>query len=389
MFNDVGRFIEAIELWDAALAVIPNFGMALGSRGTGFKYYALASADEYDREILMLTAHRSYATAAGKRVLWDSPYPPSVRKFFATGAREIAERYDLEAIAADLKLDQLPLGRGKEEQAYRRWCLGRRLFVNPLNDLGAYPIAASDYLMLPPLTVGLETRGPPSVIGLFSQMKQEYAFARLLLYEGTHHEGLHFADRRVELSDTLDYPRYSIATEKVRTAFRLAYSLLDKIGYFVNAYWRLGTEVHRVGFRSVWYNEGDASLGLHAQFRDYENWPLHGLFWLSKDLFDDHFQRATSPEAREIFVIRNHLEHKYLQLHEMMVGESMGDALGMSIGEPDFVSKALRLMKMVRAAMIYLPLAVHREEMLRSKKRQPGLMGGMSVYRYDQRRKGG
>lgn len=387
MFNDVGRFIEAIELWDAALSLLPTFGMALGSRGTGFKYYGLASADGYDREILLLTAHRAFA-ATTKRVLWDGHYPPEVRQFFASGASEIAEHLDLDAIAADYRPEEPSLGRSRREQSYRRWALRHRLFINPLNDCGADPVAASDHLMLPPLTVGLETSGPPPVIGLFNQMKQEYAFARLLLYEGTQDDGLHFADRRVQLSDTLDYPSYSISAEKTRTAFRLAYSLLDKVGYFINAYWALGTENHRVGFRSVWYAQGDSSLGLHTAFQDYENWPLHGLFWLSKDLFDDKFQRVTNPDAREIFIIRNHLEHKYLQLHEMIVGEPASGALGMPISEHAFATKALRILKMARAAMIYLPLAVHREEVRRKKHSPPGWTGQFSLHRYNDWRKG-
>lgn len=38
-FNHVGRFIEAIELWDQALGILPNFAMAHGNRGTGLKYW--------------------------------------------------------------------------------------------------------------------------------------------------------------------------------------------------------------------------------------------------------------------------------------------------------------------------------------------------------------
>jgi hypothetical protein len=71
----------------------------------------------------------------------------------------------------------------------------------------------------------------PSIIGLYNQMKQEYAFARLLLFESQPTDCVHFADRRVRLHNTLDYPSFSMATEKARTAFRLAYSLLDKVGF--------------------------------------------------------------------------------------------------------------------------------------------------------------
>src|SRR3546814_9470374 len=74
--------------------------------------------------------------------------------------------------------------RSKAERAYRRWCLERRLFVNPLNDLGAHPLAAFDDFVLPPLSERFGDREsavtPPAVIGFFNQMKQEYASARFM-----------------------------------------------------------------------------------------------------------------------------------------------------------------------------------------------------------------
>lgn len=386
-FNEVGRFVEAVELWDSALEILPNFAMARGSRGSGLKYYGLVSEDHYDQEVLMLAAHDAFVSASAKGVLWDSVYPPAVKEGFAAEARQIAEWFDLDAIASDLDLGSPPLGRSKKEQAYRRWCLRHRLFVNPLNDLGPHPIAANDYLMLPSLRVGTEEMGMPSVIGLYNQMKQEYAFARLLLFEGEPSDSVHFADRRVRLYNTLDYPSFSMATEKKRAAFRLAYSILDKVGYFINHYWQLGTELHRVGFRTVWYDRSGEAPVLHGRFKDYENWPLHGLFWLSKDLFDDNFQRVTSPDAQAIFIIRNHLEHKYLQVHESWASASIIDpitgTLGSSISSHDFAAKALRLLKIARAAIIYLPLAVHLEEKARRQNSKAGMVIEMPLTSYD------
>lgn len=389
--NEVGRFVDAIEIWDRALDILPNFAMALGSRGTGLQYYGLASADRYDQEILLLYAQRSYAATAAPGALWDAPYPRAVRRTFLDRGEEIAAQLDLEAVARDFDPERTDLGRSRAEQDYRNWSLKRRLFINPLNDAVHAPVAAEDYLMLPPLTVTGETSGMPPVIGLFNQMKQEYAFARLMLFEGemdAREDRVHFADRRVRLYNTLDYPSYSMATEKTRTAFRLAYGLLDKVGYFINDYWQLETPVHRVGFRSVWYAGGEASNGLHPRFVDHENWPLLGLFWLSKDLFDDRLRQVTSPDAREIFILRNHLEHKFLHIVQSWAGligseRSTGD-LGITIAYPDFAAKALRLLKLARAAMIHLALAVHREERLRSQQRKPAIfVAEMPLTDYD------
>lgn len=390
--NDVGRFIEAIEIWDRALAILPNFAMALGSRGTALKHYGLASADRYDQEILLLFAERSFMATAAPGTLWDADYPSSIRRYFRDRAREIADRLDLEAIARDFDPERGKLGRSRSEQEYRTWCVNRRLFINPLNDIVDRPVAADDYLMLPPLTVSFDTNGMPPVIGLFNQMKQEFAFARLMLFEGCNEaadDRVHYADRGVRLYNTLDYPSYSVATEKLRTAFRVAYGLLDKVGYFINDYWRLGTPVHRVGFRTVWYKDGEVRLSLHDRFATYENWPLLGLFWLSKDLFEEKMQQVTNPDAREIFILRNHLEHKYLHIVQgwasaLASERSTGD-LGISIGSDEFAAKALRLLKLARAAMIYLALAVHREERLAQDGREPTIIAQMPLTHFEDR----
>jgi hypothetical protein len=46
----------------------------------------------------------------------------------------------------------------------------------------------------------------------------------------------------VLLPNTLDYPSYALAVERQRTAFRVAYSLLDKIAFFLNDYFSVGRE---------------------------------------------------------------------------------------------------------------------------------------------------
>ena len=99
---------------------------------------------------------------------------------------------------------------------------------------------------------------------------------------------------------------------------------------------------------------------------------LRGLYWISRDLFDPSFKRSTSPDARELADIRNHIDHKYLKVHEIFLGKPglqqkdpndfLVDTLAYSIGRSDFEDKALRLLKLSRAAIIHLTLAMDFEE---------------------------
>src|SRR5437870_4983691 len=115
------------------------------------------------------------------------------------------------------------LGRSLEERMYRQWCLTHRLFLHPLNDLGPFPAAAVDAVSLPAVRVRLDEG--PNLLGFFNQLKQEFASARYMLFAGMQRRCVHFADRGVRLTNTLDCPSYSFATEQIKVSFRVAYSL--------------------------------------------------------------------------------------------------------------------------------------------------------------------
>jgi hypothetical protein len=176
-------------------------------------------------------------------------------------------------------------------------------------------------------------------------------------------------------------PSYSLAVEKVKTAFRVLYSLFDKIAFFLNHYLRLSIPERQINFRTFWYGSQDKRRGLRPEFQNRENWPLRGLFWLSKDLYEDKpgFKEAIEPDAQALSLIRNHIEHKYLKLHEFGPPPApeededllppLTDTLAFSLGRDEFEAKTLRLMKITRAALIYLVLAIYREERTRVKDR--------------------
>lgn len=392
--NMMGRFIDAIEGWDAALRIIPKFAMAQANRGYGLKHYGGLLDDDRERAILLLHAHDGLIAATAADAVHDSIDTDALTHKFAEAAKTYAAAGDLNRIRELQDFGTPRLGRSKAEQKYRQWCLDGRLFLNPLNDLGPHARAACDDLVLPPIRVSFDERPgivtPPPVISFFNQMKQEYASARFMLYEGLHNTNLHFSDRGVRLFDTLDYPMHSLATERVRTAYRIAYSLLDKVAFLVDHYWKLRKSADRINFKNVWMVEGKSRL--LDRFKVYPNWPLRGLFWLSKELFDDQLKRTTGPDARELHHIRNALEHRFLQVHEgwawsIMQTRPSGEGLGFSIDSDLLERKALRVMKIARSALIQLALAIGVEERARGRERPDSFTASMSLFGLDDRRK--
>lgn len=394
LLNTVGRTIDAIAIWDKALKIIPGFAMAWGNRGCGIKTYAGMVVDDRERAIMALHAFDSLRSSIAEDA-FDSGDLREAAAHFAGQAEELAGAVDIEAVRAMQYLDHGNAGRSKIERAYRRWCLEHRLFLCPLNDLGPHLAAAIDDLMLPPLIEGLNDRPdghlPPPIIGFFSQMKQEYASARFMLFEGTSSTQVHFSDRRVALTDTLNYPLYSLASERVRTAFRIAYSLLDKVAFLVYRYWNLDKkQPDRISFKNVWMVEGKARLVPLFEKRD--NLPLRGLFWLSKELFDEQLKQTTAADARELHAIRNALEHTYLRVSEgwakpFMINGTNNGSWGIAIGSDELEAKTIRIMQMARSALFYVSSAIGVEE---RKKRlaNPGqLIGSMPLFGLDDKRK--
>jgi tetratricopeptide (TPR) repeat protein len=382
LLNHVGRFVEAIESWDSALTRIPRFAMARGNRGHGLRFYSRALYDRGHKTIMMLAAYDDLSAALGPNAFFDSPDTQREQEAFRRWRDELASHMDVAAVREWFaKLSGSP-GRSKSERAYRRWCLDQRLFLNPLNDLGSLPVADHDVLTTPNFVTNVGE--PPTLIRFFNILKQEFVSSRFLLYSGLHSKQVHYSDRGVSLSNTLDYPAYGLAVEQAKCAFRMTYSLFDKMGQFINHYWKLGVKREGVTFRRIWYRETEKKYVLRDEFRLHPNWPLRGLFWLSRDLYDPApgFRDHTEPDARALNELRNKLEHDFVSVHGMDwsgpfadmrhpgTGPFGPDPNLYAVARGDLSAKALRILKLARAALIYLALAMHTEERRRAGDRE-------------------
>ena len=141
---------------------------------------------------------------------------------------------------------------------------------------------------------------------------------------------------------------------------------LWKVAFFRNDYMDIGIPERRVSFRTLWYEKQQHKKGLKPLFASLRNWPLRGLFWLSKDVHErkEGFREAIRPGARHLADIRNHLEHKHLKVHEALwpsppppeddMERAFADTLAQSTHRSDLDASALTMIKMARAALIYL-----------------------------------
>lgn len=357
--SSFGRGLEAIELYDGALDLVPNYAMALGNRGEAMFGLLPSIPDSGHTHLLAAYAHYYLERTQENDANWENG-DIRAKSHYKTYAAHIATKMDPEQIRRDQSLDKFSLGSSKSERVYRLWALEHNLFLNPLNVLGKHSIAATDRMNLPSHIAPIPD--PPQFIAWFNQMKQEYIGARWFLYEGTRLPKRYFADRESFLVNTLDYPSFSLQTEKLRTAFRVAYGLLDKVGGFINTYFKLGLDEKRVDLRNVWR---DKKTNLRPEFDDKKNLALRGLYWLALDIIGDDAvdQDSIAPEASELKRIRNLLEHRSLVIRKMGEASPMGAVETMILS--DFEGHALHILKLARAALMYLAFSMTLEEEIR------------------------
>lgn len=360
--NQFGRFIEAIKAWDSALNLMPNFAMALGNKGVGLTHYARALYDYGHGGVMVAHAVDELKGAIAKDALWDSGLQPEAEEYFrknCLSAEKHLERIDYKF---DFDLNQWPVGDSKKEVEYRTWCLDNNLFLSPLNDVTKDSISSQDVLHLPSHSYNIEeeARFP----NYFNIMKQEYVTARFMLFESLDYYSEHPSDKDVLLMNGFDGVQFSYKTEQLKVAFRLAYSIFDKVALFLNDYYSVGLKISAVSFRKIWEQRKNKKFEINSCFEGSQNWPLRGLYYLSKDLFDESFDDVALPEAKELASLRNRIEHRYLSLQDYAVPVNNTDVHSY-ISIDDFQLKTLRIMSMAREALVYLSLAMHREEEIR------------------------
>ena len=362
--NSLGRTVEAIEQWDKALLLIPKAAMASGNRALGICSYSNGLYDHGHAGILLSVAEDGFRTALDENAFWDSGPHEAARSKFSTEAARVTAALKQIAFDHDFDLDKFSLGESPPEQAYRQWCLSEKLFLNPLNDVTTTTVAASDVLHLPSHIYSIDDT--PRFPAYYNHLKQEYVSARYRLFKSLDGLDGHFVDRDVLLFDNADAAEFGHLIDELKIAYRSAYALFDKIGLFLNDYFSVGLKVRDVYFRRIWEEtvKGSSTPTLRSRFVGNKNWALRGLYYLSKDLFDAEFEQLAEPDAKELSILRNKAEHRFLSLTQYDRGNH-DTAEHAFITSDDFSRKAKRMVRMARAALIYLSLAMFREEEIR------------------------
>ncbi|MCQ2485206.1 MAG: LA2681 family HEPN domain-containing protein [Clostridia bacterium] len=378
-----GRKIAAIEQYKKVLSVNKNFGMALGNLGRAYQQYAVLEYDKYYRDLFHCYAYQCLT----KAIECDDPNTyDDAKAVFENSIKIYAPEFIEHVLSKKVTFKKYSYD-NPEELSYRIWCLKNGLFLNTLNDLPTAEFCfAADVIQLPDMIVNINDK--PIFHGMFSQLKQEYIYARYLYYSTLAFDREpHFADKETEIKAYTDYAQYSIRIEKLKTSFKTLYGLFDKIAYFIENYFNLGIKEQEINFRSIWQDSGER--GKKYSYKNVlnpdKNFALSSLYWISKDFFEK-FEDSPNPELKRIKDIRNSLEHKYTKIYNSFFKdeiEEYGDGLALYVSEEEFYETTMMLLKILREAIISLSLCVNVAEEPKREEAKNKVVVPISLLDYD------
>lgn len=346
-FDYIGRVVEALECYDQALSLRPNFGMALGNKGKALYYYA-DLCGEHQASFIM----EAYTLLKSAK----SAVTPEAAVSFSEALKFIEQR------GKNLPLDNPPKfpgyrikGKSKLERYLIDFCLRNQLYLNVCNFCKKCNAAIGDTITIKTMTVPANDYSYLTLSSYLNEIKQDYVTARTLIVLSSYEKlNLDFFDKYVTIADTLDQSISSIYIQLTKTSFKTFYDILDKIAFFINDYLRLGIREEQINFSTIWYTSKDRKEIKEAIVKT-RNASLNALFNIHKDL--DYGTYRTLKDTR------NSLTHRFVKIKVTPVVES--DRV---MSEGTLITQTLDLAKMVRNSIIYLLQFVQVEELKKPKK---------------------
>ena len=150
----------------------------------------------------------------------------------------------------------------------------------------------------------------------------------------------------------------------LKSAFKEAYNILDKIAVFINDYYKLGLTEDKIYFTSIWQNDKK----IRDKILKSKNISLYALYDICQDFKSDHYKNIQN--------IRNALVHRKLVIFDSVLTDWDKKDDKHNIGYDTMLSETINLLRLTKSAIIYLINFVNIEE---NKKRSNGLIAPMFV----------
>lgn len=340
-----GRCLEALDYYERALSILPDFGMALGNKGLGLRYYARISGK---RQLLVL----SEAYHCLDLALQSKTTPPYARDRFLKAKEEIEKALADKLMPPPFSKEYKNPGKSQFEKDYLDFGLKHGLYLNACNFCSQRCNKAIEdnftlETMVVPIGADLDNDPFLRMQDWLNQMRVAYATARYLLFQAIESSyDLSFVLRNVLIMETLDHSIYDIGIELLKVAFRSFYSILDQIAGVIDEYLGFGIGINNVYFSSVWFKtdceKGKKTKVVRQEFLDKKAWTLNALYDLNFDL-------GHSAYYKQLRRMRNRLIHSFVTVRDYQENPTPE-----ALDRQELETRTIELAKLVRNAIGYL-----------------------------------
>ncbi len=321
-FNNIGRFINAHDFWNKAIETEKTSGMPLINKGNALMYYGLNYIIEPIYQYAYLQLGYQYLKNGLQKNIYSDIEHEVIQKI-----KSIENNYK-KVLNYKFELSDFKNSEIKDTE-YATWIIDNELFLNPLSNVNKQLKSSKDDLKINSI---IDTK----LTNLFEDIIDKYKYSRYQFYDSLNNDKV-------------------LSKQKKQSAFSIAYSIFDKIAYFINYAFDIKIKNHRVAFKRLWYNKTEKKAGINSKFLESNNLMLRAIFWVGKDLYinENGFKNLIEPKAKEIDTMRNYIEHK-----AFLFGQRQQDDFTFIIPETEFNENYLRLLKLVRESIIYLSYSI-------------------------------
>ena len=366
-YDEVGRYLDALEMYECALSIDQSFAMALGNRGMALFNISLLMGS-YANDFQIEAADCLDAALKDHFGLLEHGGQVAVNRF-----------RDLRSTILVSKNEKgiLPDSPASFADPYLAWCLRKELFlhVSPnhiRNDTEVLDAISFKSFTLPSSEESLLFAN--ALIDAFNTLKQDYMCARYLLWLATANESpisehARAISKRVSFFDTASYARFSARTGLVAQAHKAAVDLMDKITAFVHIYLQSKPARGQVTFdKFPSLSNGKLPPYFASALEPPER--NQGLMALL-DIYKESKADPHSPLTRR--TIRRHSStHMFLVVHHMAAGDSIPKID--RVNWDQLIEESLDQLSFVRGAIFYLANTIEVHEEVSSRGSQAGLL---------------
>lgn len=325
------RALEAYESYKEALEYDPENGIAAtGAVKILFKYiqYGLG-----DIELLK--------NAAAKLIKQANINRNRIVEYSSQQALE--ELDEILNIEIETKNDEID----KDLSGYERFVYLHRLALSPAIESVDVSIKRWDSLRIESIIEPFSTDSTvPPIFTMFNTLKSEYLTARLLTYQAFETE----VTESGYYSDTLDYANYGTKISILTLAQRACIDILDKIAIATSEYFNWDGNRRRINFYNRWFKKNNGEIVNWAdqilEEINKNNYTLIALTELSEDMGKDGFLEIKKE-------LRNASTHRFVILHEGMLGDSRESDCIEHYVQDDFMYELISTLRTVRSALFY------------------------------------